>query len=227
MCRNLSRVSLRVEGLHCHGSFYNLGIPYACFCNCKFVFACSTPVQNIYFFPLLWRCVKWRVFGVSQRAPFTTTLQGKLFPIAMKFVWVGESLSTTRSPLTTTSPGKLFPIAMKVCKVESFGVPQRAPFTTASPGKLFPIVMELCLWSTIEGVLYYNIARQAFPDFYGVVWGGESLSTNKGALYYKSPGKLFPVVVVLCEVESIWAPLKSPVTTTLPNKLFSIAVEVL
>ncbi len=61
---------------------------------------------------------------------------------------------------------------------------------------LLPIAVEVCevesLWSTTEGALYYNIARQAFPDFYGVVWGGESLSTTKAALYYNIARQAFP-----------------------------------
>ncbi len=61
---------------------------------------------------------------------------------------------------------------------------------------LLPIAVEVCevesLWSTTEGALYYNIARQAFPDFYGVVWGGKSLSTTKGALYYSIARQAFP-----------------------------------
>jgi hypothetical protein len=61
---------------------------------------------------------------------------------------------------------------------------------------LLPIAVEVCevesLWSTTEGALYYNIARQAFPDFYGVVSGGESLSTTKGALYYSIARQAFP-----------------------------------
>ncbi len=55
---------------------------------------------------------------------------------------------------------------------------------------------------SVEGALYYNIARQAFPDCYEVCvrWSGETLITIKGALYYN---KLFPVVMVLCEMESL------------------------
>ena len=38
---------------------------------------------------------------------------------------------------------------------------------------LLPIAVEVCevesLWSTTEGALYYNIARQAFPSCYSVV----------------------------------------------------------
>ncbi len=95
---------------------------------------------------------------------------------------------------------------------------------------VLPIAVEVCevesLWSTTEGALYYNIARQAFPDFYGVVWGRESLEYHRGRPLLQHRQASFSRFLWSCVRWRVFGvPQRAPFTTTSFSQLLWCCVR--